>query len=179
MGVEGNSEHTGYNVLATSKYALGDTLHTLRYGGEGYEQVSTRIDSSVQTNEDTADSHAFYLEDEVQLTQKLSVTPGIRYNYYSTEMESEGANDSLDKTWTEFTFGLEGKYRLTDAWTLNASATELFQGPGFRESYVDYATEFDQALKAETGINKTVGIAYLQNEVMGLDRLALTFLKHV
>ena len=175
MGVEGNSEHTGYNVLATSKYTFGDTLHTLRYGGEGYEQVSTRIDSNVQTNKDTADSHALYLEDVIQLTQRFSFTPGVRYNYYSAEMESAGANDSLDKSWTEFTFGLEGKYRLTDAWTLSASATELFQGPGLRESYVDYATEFDQALKAETGINKTLSVAYLENDVMGLDRLAFTF----
>lgn len=175
LGVEGNSEHTGYNVLATSKYTLGDTLHTLRYGGEGYEQVSTRIEASVQTNEDTADSHAFYLEDEILLTDKFSLTPGVRYNYYSVEMESEGADDFLDKTWTAFTFGLEGKYRITAAWTINASVTELFQGPGLRESYVNYATEFDKALKAETGINKTVGVAYLQNEVMGLDRLAFTF----
>ena len=175
LGVEGNSEHTGYNVLATSEYALGDTLHTLRYGGEGYEQVSTRIDGSVQTNEDTADSHAFYLEDEIQLTQRFSFTPGVRYNYYSAEMESEGANDAIDKSWSEFTFGLEGKYRVTDAWTLSVSATELFQGPGLRESYVDYTTVFDQSLKAETGINKTLGVAYLENDVLGLDRLSFTF----
>ena len=174
-GVEGKSEHTGYNVLASSKYTFGDTVHTLRYGGEGYEQVSTRIDSSVKTNEDTAHSHALYVEDEILLTEKFSLTPGIRYNYYSVEMESEGANDFLDKTWTDFTFGLQGSYRITEAWTLNASATELFQGPGLRESYVNYSTEFDKDLKAENGINKTVGVSYLETDVLGLDRLAFTF----
>ena len=174
-GVEGKSEHTGYNILGTSKYVSGPIVHTLRYGGEGYEQVSTRIDHGVETNEDTADSHAFYIEDEVALTDRFTVTPGVRYNYYTVDMESEGANDALDKTWTDFTFGLEGRYQVTKQWALNASATELFQGPGLRESYVNYSTEFDKNLKAETGINKTVGVSFLDNDILGLDRLAFTF----
>ena len=101
LGTEGNSEHTGYTALATSKIALAGFNHTLRYGGEGYEQVSKRIENHVQTNKDTADSHAIYIEDEIAVTDQLFVTPGVRYNYFKVDMYSAGTNDSLDKSWNE------------------------------------------------------------------------------
>ena len=170
---EGQSKHTGYTVLAES-VVQSDVVHTLRYGAEGYEQTSKLIEQGITSNEETADSHAIYLEDEVELTNKLSVTPGIRYNHYKVDMFSPGTGDSLDKTWTDFTFGLATKYLVNDHWTVTAAATELFQGPGLRETYTDYDTTFDKDLKAETGVNYTVGAAYQQYNVFGLDRLGFS-----
>ena len=169
LGTEGNSKHTGYTALATSKIALAGFNHTLRYGGEGYEQVSKRIENHVQTNKDTADSHAIYIEDEIAVTDQLFVTPGVRYNYFKVDMYSAGTNDSLDKSWNELTFGLAAKYLINENWSINASSTELFQGPGLRESYVDYSTNFDKDLKAETGVNNAIGFAFKDQNIMGLD----------
>ena len=169
LDTEGNSEHTGYTALASSKVVIAGLNHELRYGAEGVEQVSKRIASNVETNRDTADSHAIYIEDEIALTEQLVITPGARYNYYKVDMFSAATNDSLEKSWNELSFALAAKYLINDQWSLNASATELFQGPGLRESYVNYATNFDQNVKPETGVNKALGFAFKDKNIMGLD----------
>lgn len=169
LDTEGNSEHTGYTALATSRTAIAGLSHELRYGVEGVEQVSKRIASNMETNKDTADSHAIYIEDEIAITEQLFIIPGARYNYYNVDMFSEATNDSLNKSWNELSFALAAKYLINDQWSLNASATELFQGPGLRESYVNYATNFDQNVKPETGVNKAFGFAFKDKNMMGLD----------
>jgi len=174
LGTEGNSVHTGYTALATSKVTLAGLKHEFRYGAEGYEQVSKRIAQHVQTNEDSANSHAIYIEDEIALTQQLFITPGVRYNYYKTDMYSAATDDSLNKSWTELSFGLAAKYLINDQWSISASATELFQGPGLRESYVNYSTNFDQNVKAETGVNNALGFAFKDNNIMGLDTFSFS-----
>ena len=172
--VEGNSVHIGYSALAQSIINTADIKHTLKYGAQGYKQTSRNITDGIETNEETAKSHALYLEDELALTDALFITPGIRYNHYSVNMHSPATNDALDKTWSEFTFGLSAKYLLNDSWTLTAGTTELFQGPGLRETYTEYQTTFDQNLKAETGLNTNLGLAYQKNNVLGLDRLGFS-----
>lgn len=169
LGTEGNSVHTGYTALATSKVILAGLKHEFRYGAEGYEQVSKRIADHVETNEDTANSHAIYIEDEIALTEQLFVTPGVRYNYYKADMYSAATNDALDKSWNELNFGLAAKYIINDQWSISASSTELFQGPGLRESYVNYSTNFDQSVKPETGVNNALGFAFKDNNIIGLD----------
>lgn len=168
----GSSVHTGFNVLAESSFELASMTHTARYGMEGYEQVSSRIEGGKQLNEESADSFAMYAEDEIGLTNKFYVTPGVRYNYYKANMVSP--TEAMDMTFDDVTWGLAAKYLLTQQWTIQASATELFKGPGLRESYVDYETEFDPNIKAETGLNTEVGIAYEQTYVAGLDYLGFS-----
>ncbi|MEI8642097.1 hypothetical protein P4S68_17445 [Pseudoalteromonas sp. Hal099] len=56
----------------------------------------------------------------------------MRYNYFKVDMYSAGTNDSLDKSWNELTFGLAANTQLTIIGVVNASLTELFQGPGLR-----------------------------------------------
>ncbi|MCL1046404.1 TonB-dependent receptor [Shewanella electrodiphila] len=171
---EGRSEHTGYSILAESKLEFANMSHTLRYGGEGYEQTSQYLEDGVSNNEETANSNDFYIEDEIGITEKLFVTPGVRYNHYKVDMYSPGTDDGLEKTWTDFTFGLSAKYLINDQWTISAGSTELFQGPGLRETYTDYDTIFDQDLKAETGVNNTVGLLFLDQDVLGLDQLGFS-----
>ncbi|WP_282166470.1 TonB-dependent receptor domain-containing protein [Shewanella japonica] len=171
---EGLSEHTGYSILAESTFYLASMTHTLRYGGEGYEQVSKYIEDGISNNEESANSNDFYIEDEIGLTEQLFITPGVRYNHYKVDMFSPGTNDGLEKTWSDFTFGLSAKYLINEQWTISAGSTELFQGPGLRETYTEYDTIFDQDLKAETGVNNTVGILFLDQDVLGLDQLGFS-----
>ena len=168
---EGNSTHTGYKVLAESNLALANIENAIRYGFEGYEQVSKRIESGTTTEKESADSFAIYLEDEVALTNNLFITPGIRYNHYKVDMNS--SVDNLDKTFTNTSFALAAKYLMTNQWTLNASATELFEGPSLRETYTAYSTTFDDDLKAVTGLNTEVGIAFADNNIIGLDHFSV------
>ncbi|WP_435236035.1 TonB-dependent receptor domain-containing protein [Psychromonas sp. PT13] len=168
---EGNSTHTGYKVLAESNLALANIENAIRYGFEGYEQVSKRIESGTTTEKESANSFAIYLEYEVALTNNLFITPGIRYNHYNVDMNS--SVDNLDKTFTNTSFALAAKYLMTNQWTLNASATELFEGPSLRETYTAYSTTFDDDLKAVTGLNTEVGIAFADNNIIGLDHFSV------
>ncbi|WP_375749365.1 TonB-dependent receptor domain-containing protein [Vibrio sp. HN007] len=163
----GSTVHTGFNALAESNLELAGMTHSVRYGMEGYEQVSSRIEADVAVNEESVDSFAIYAEDEIGLTNKFYVTPGVRYNYYKANMESPV--DEFNETFEDVTWGLAAKYLLTQQWTLKASATELFEGPALRETYMNYNTEFDDDLQAETGVNTEVGVAYEEQYVAGLD----------
>ncbi len=121
---------------------------------------------------DTADSFAIYMEDEVGLTDSFYLTPGVRYNYHTVDMTSD--SDKLDKSWNNVSFALAAKYLVTEQWTLQASATQLFKGPALRETYVNYNSTFDPNLKAETGLNTEVGVGYVENNIIGLDHLGFS-----
>ena len=167
---KGISEHTGFKSLAQSKLELAEMNHTLRYGLQGNHQVSKKDSASSNTKDDKANTFAVYAEDEVQVMDSLFLTPGVRYNYYSINMYgNSSASNDLDKTFTDFTYGLAGRYLLNDQWTLKASSTQLFKGPELRESFVKSNSSFDQNLKAETGVNNEAGFAFQNKEFIGLD----------
>lgn len=168
----GNSVHTGIKTLAESKLELASMQHHLRYGFEGNEQESKRIADGVTEKAEKATSYAVYIEDEIAITESLFVTPGVRYNHHNVEMNS--SVDNLDKTFTDFTFGLAAKYLLNDQWTTRISSTQLFKGPALRETFTDYDSTFDRNMKAETGLNSEIGLAFEDQNIIGLDQLGFS-----
>lgn len=164
---EGEAEHTGFNLLAETVLESGDLTHTLRYGTDIYELDSTlKRDSAVIRPED-AKSMAVYVEDEIGFSNGLTLTPGVRYNRYELN------TDVNDDTFTDTTFALAAVYPVTDAWSVRASSTQLFQGPGLSEVFIlpRSTPAANPRLKPETGINNELGVSYEQREVAGLDKL--------
>lgn len=164
---EGEAEHTGFNLLAETVLESGDLTHTLRYGTDIYELDSTlKRDSAVIRPED-AKSMAVYVEDEIGFSNGLTLTPGVRYNRYELN------TDVNDDTFTDTTFALAAVYPVTDAWSVRASSTQLFQGPGLSEVFIlpRSTPAANPGLKPETGINNELGVSYEQREVAGLDKL--------
>ncbi|MGB0664623.1 MAG: TonB-dependent receptor domain-containing protein [Pontibacterium sp.] len=173
--VGGLSVHTGFNSNGESLVDVAGTAVDLRYGAEGYHQTSEAFRSGVLAESDTADAVALYVEGEFDVTENLSVTPGLRYDYHAVDMTSAAAsNNTLDTSWNDLSMALAAKYFVNDQWTLQASATELFQGPGLRETYVVEDSEFDPNLKAETGVNTELGLAFSDAGTFGFDQFDAT-----
>lgn len=164
------SENTGSKILAESYTQLLGLNHHFRYGTDFNHQSSEN-----SSTKDTADAFAVYMEDEIQMGERFYLTPGVRYNYYAIDLAAvNGTGSGLNKTYTDFTYGLAGRYLMTDTWALKASTTQLFKGPELRESLVKSNTAIDQNLKVETGRNNEIGIAYQNNELLGLDHLGFS-----
>lgn len=168
------SEHTGIKTVAESHFTAASIKQTARYGFEGDYLKAGRDTSSYR---DKVHAAALYAEDEIKVTPKLTLTPGARLDYHSVDFYEDGTSSlqGLTKTYTDTTFGLSGQYLLTDAWTVKASSTQLFKGPGVRESYYKRSSSVDPDLKAETGVNNEIGLGYEQDSIVGLDKLGFSF----
>ncbi|MGL6257928.1 TonB-dependent receptor domain-containing protein [Vibrio sp. WXL103] len=162
---EGNTENYGLKVLAQTSFDIASTWHTARYGFELNSAESKNIIAG-EVNEDSvenSDFYAVYLENEMELFDGFFLTPGVRYNNYKVDMAAS------DKTFTDTIFALAAQYDLTSDWTVRASATELFKGPGLTGSYLTSGSDVNPDLKPETGINYEAAIAYQTNQFAGLD----------
>jgi len=163
----GNSTHTGVKVLAETIVTWGTLDNILRYGLDVYRQETEYQEDSTFISGEEADSAAVYLEDEIFLTDDLSVTPGVRYNRYSVDSKAS------DATFTEFTWGLAAAYTLNEQWAFNASTTRLFKGPTLSEVFIGAGRdlEFNPDLETTTGFNHEIGVLYSQYNTLGFDTL--------
>lgn len=165
---EGESEHTGLNLLAETVAELGAQEHTLRYGAEVYNQKTTSTFDGVKFGGEEADASAVFIEDEIGFANGLIVTPGIRYNRYTLDTAAN------DRTFTDTTWGLAAEYPLTETVTVRASSTQLFKGPNLSEVFTGAggaALTVNPDLVASTGVNNEIGISYNRSNIAGLDRL--------
>ncbi|MDN2663621.1 TonB-dependent receptor domain-containing protein [Psychromonas sp. 14N.309.X.WAT.B.A12] len=161
---EGITNNIGFKVLAETDVQASEASYTLRYGIEGQTQDAERTtDGERVGNKESTKSIAVYAENEIALTDKLLVTPGVRYDVYAMD-----ANSS-DETFKEVSFALAAEYMINDQWTTRASATELFQGPALPGSFLSTVHDDNPDLKAETGINYELGLSYETLNFAGMD----------
>lgn len=168
----GSVKTTGANIKAQTDMTSGDILNTLTYGALYDKQSSeVEVNSLKYGDNEEAISTALYIEDAIDFNNGLVVTPGIRYNNY----KYDGAYGEISDN--EFTYSLASQYAITDSFTLLASATTLYKGVEMLEvlSSVRTATNDNESLKSETGINKEVGFKYIQNNTLGADSVGVLF----
>ena len=166
---EGITNNIGFKVLAETYLETASIEHTARYGVEGQQQESEKkVNGNRSGEKESIDSYAVYVEDEVQLTEKLSVTPGVRYDHHA--MDANSSNDTFKET----SFALAAKYLINDQWTARASATELFQGPSLPGSFLSAPEVINEDLKAETGVNYELGLSFEQQNLAGLDSVGFS-----
>ena len=166
---KGITNNIGFKVLAETGIETGQIWNTVRYGVEGQKQDSERkTDGARVGSKQKADSLAAYIEDEIQLTEKLFITPGVRYDVYKMDA------DSSDDTFKNSSFALAAEYLINDQWTTRASATELFQGPVLPGSFLSSVQNDNPDLKAETGINYEVGLSYENQYIAGMDSVGFS-----
>ncbi|MBB3811374.1 FepA family TonB-dependent siderophore receptor [Pseudochelatococcus contaminans] len=109
--------------------------------------------------------YAVYLEDNILVTDKFILTPGLRFDHHS-----ESGNN-----WSP---SLNASYALTDELTLKAGIARAFKAPNLFQTNPNYIYNSrgngcpytyggpcyvvgNPNLKAETSINKEVGIGYI------------------
>lgn len=165
--VTGEAENSGINVLGET--ALEN--HTLTYGLEriNYETDynNTYVTGVQENSSEEATNLGIFIQDRIQVSDKLALIPGLRYDRYDLDTVV------VDDTFSETTFALAGEYAFTDNLLLKVSTTQLFKGPEIGEVFTG-AGLYDTAnpdIKAETGTNNEISLAYADS-VLGADRFS-------
>lgn len=105
---------------------------------------------------DSAVSYALFGENRFDVTEKLSITPGLRIEHYEQQRKDlrNSANDG-ESTNTEYLPGIGATYWLIPGAQLYGSVYKAFSPPLNSQSIV---TGVDQKLDAERSINIEVGV---------------------
>ncbi|MDP3419311.1 MAG: TonB-dependent receptor [Thiobacillus sp.] len=105
---------------------------------------------------DSATSYALFAQNRFDVTDRLSITPGLRIESYTQEREDlrNSANNG-DSSNTEYLPGIGATYKLNPAAQLYGSVYKAFSPPLNAQSIV---TGVDQQLDAEHSINVEFGV---------------------
>lgn len=164
--VEGRAENQGIKVRGQNTW--GESVrHTLIFGSEYIDHETRYRNDGVQLSGETSDHTAFYIEDQIQITDAFRVVPGLRYDRYSLESKV------VDQTFSDVSGGLALHYQLNEDMDLRVSGTQLFKGPEIGEVFIGAGLRDapNPKIEAETGLNIEVGFAY-SNAVLGADRFS-------
>lgn len=105
---------------------------------------------------DTATSYALFAQNRFDVTDRLSITPGLRIENYEQEREDRiNPVNNGDSSNTEYLPGLGATYRLNPAAQLYGSIYRAFSPPLNSQSIV---TGVDQQLDAEHSTNLEFGV---------------------
>lgn len=152
---EGEAENTGLNILADSTINLG-VSHTFTYGIDHVEyKTGYSVDGEFLNGEKSTQAAAF-IEDRIDLTESLSITPGLRYDTANVETAV------VDDNFTDTLWALAGEYQFGENLLLRLSTTQLFRAPEIGEVFAGAGSGDapNQNIKPETGNNSELAIAY-------------------
>lgn len=123
--------------------------------------------TGTRSSESDAQTYAAFLEDNIEVTKRLTVTPGVRFDHHSTF----GSN---------FSPSLNASYGVTDTVTIKGGIARAFKAPNLYQSNPNYlyytmgnGCPFNYPslgagcyvmgnpnLKPEVSINKEIGVSY-------------------
>ncbi len=165
--VTGEADNRGLHVLAETQW----DQHTLTYGVEylKYETdyKAVYMNGSSEQNGEEARSASVFIQDRIQLTDKLAVIPGVRYDEYN--LDAALVDDRFD----DLTWAFAAEYEINGHLLVKASTTELFKAPEISEVFTG-AGLYDNPnpdIHAETGINTELSLAF-ENGILGADRFS-------
>lgn len=183
----------GLFAQGTSAFDLGFTSHTLTYGMDLYRTDNRNLRDGGSTDAATGapireflplptrdfpvtqvENRAVFLQDEIVLADgRLRITPGLRYDDYSADVQADGlyiqGNPGVvppeDYDDDALTLKLGGLYQLTDAVALWARYSEGFRAPpyddvnvGFSNFIGGYKSIPNPDLSAETSAGLEIGL---------------------
>ncbi|MDI9256203.1 TonB-dependent receptor family protein [Flavobacterium sedimenticola] len=178
------------NIL---KYKLGKMDNNLAFGvrlykanterkQEGKGTTGSDFDLSIEGEfardlDFTTENVAFFAENQFKVTEKFSVTPGVRYEYINSEAEgrfgisggSEVAlpNKTISRTQPLFGLGLEYKFRTTNIY---ANITQAYRPVLFSDLTPPAVTDvIDPNLKDADGYNADLGFRGTYKNYLNFD----------
>jgi len=122
---------------------------------------SNNIDQNWAVEDASRRVISVYMQDEIDVSDRLTITPGVRY-------------DNYDDVGTSYTPRIAAVYRLKDKHILKAQYAEAFRPPSFSEIYgfgSRYASNED--LKPET--NRTYELGYIYQGIQTTVRITPFF----
>jgi len=150
---KGIGKSKGFDLRNTSFVGM----HTLTYGVDYREDESELkgVDSG-SSIKDESKVKGLYVQDDIQLTDALLLSAGLRYDDY--ELEHNANNSSFDEDEVSHNIGLN--YHLTDNWSAFASYAEAFKGPMAQDAFKFDSSVIDPNIKPEKAENIEFGFAY-------------------
>jgi len=147
----GTGESTGFDLRNTS--ILG--MHMLTYGVD-YREDKTIADGVSESAKDDSKVKGVYIQDDIQITDALLLSGGLRYDDY--ELENEFANTQYSEDDLSHNIGLN--FHLTENFSAFASYAEAFKGPLAQDAFKVGFTSNAPELKPEKAENIEFGVAY-------------------
>ena len=174
-------ENYGIENRNIYKYKLGKIKNNLAFGVRIYKANTQRLqDGRGTTGSDfdisidgryvrdldfTTENVAVFAENQFKITDKLSITPGVRYEYIqntgngrfgiSSGNDIEMANKNISRSQPLFGLGLEYKFRTTNIY---ANITQAFRPVLFSDITPPAVTDvIDPNLKDASGFNADLG----------------------
>lgn len=151
----GVGESKGFDLRNTSIVGM----HKVTYG------IDYREDETVAGGDVYGDKSAFqdesevrgvYIQDDMQITDALLLSAGLRYDDY--ELETQFGGSDFDEDEVSPNIGIN--YHFTDNWSAFASYAEAFKGPQAQDAFkIDFVAN-DPNLKPEDAQNAEFGVAY-------------------
>ncbi|MEN4834143.1 TonB-dependent siderophore receptor [Pantoea vagans] len=121
------------------------------------------ISSSGRSPYSSADIYSFYTEDNVELTDSTKLTPGLRFNYQTiTGSNFSPALNLSQELGDDFTLkmGIARAWKAPNLYQTNPNYLLYSSGNGCYASSGSCYLQGNSDLKAETSVNKEIGIEY-------------------
>ncbi len=159
------------NLTNTSLIEMGKINHTLTYGADYYsqdrfgEQLGKPVNSQPSG---TQNVFGIFIQDEINILDRLTLTPAIRYASYKTKGDTKGLEgrikDPADfltadmfaqaKTYTAWTPSLASEVKITDWVSLVGGYYRGFRAPAIDEIYA-HSLYFGRPVPRQVGFKTT------------------------
>jgi ferric enterobactin receptor len=121
------------------------------------------VSSTGRSNYSSADIYGIYTEDNIDLTDSTRLTPGIRFNHQtytgSNVSPSLNLSQELGDNFT-LKMGIARAWKAPNLYQTNPNYLLYSSGNGCYASSVSCYLQGNKDLKAETSVNKEIGIEY-------------------
>lgn len=149
----GIGESKGFDLRNTSVVGMHKVTYGIDYREDESELRGVDDGSSIV---DESEVRGVYIQDDIQLTDALLLSAGLRYDDY--ELEHNAVNSDFDEDEVSHNIGLN--YHFTDNWSAFASYAEAFKGPMAQDAFKFDSSVIDSDIKPEQAENIEFGFAY-------------------
>lgn len=174
----GDESEYGYRTYVakfenTSDLSLSEAFQTyLTVGGEmsHQERTSSMVYNGVTSTSDTHPEGtqkkvSGFVQSEMIIKDRLTLIPGVRYDYYMND--PEGISNAASKDIGAFSPKLAAQFAITDNWAVFGSAAYTERAPTLDELYSTSAGSMrsgprssSPGLKPESSVNYEAGVAF-------------------
>lgn len=156
------AKHTLFNIPSEAEVGLrlmNEKMDDVTIKATRATPSTGTIDKDVK---DSAKSVAFYAQNRLDITDQLSVTPGVRIEHYEQQREDKKKSESVKTSNTEVMPGLGMTFKLDPAVQLYGSVYKAFS-PALNGDSLSGLQ--DQKLDAETAVSWEFGVRGQQDAV--------------
>ncbi len=124
----------------------------MTYQRSKYDRLETETSSKVEHM--TRDSFSAFVQDKIKLSDKWTITPGMRYNYVGDSEKNGKVNAESD---SKVTFGTFASYKFDDTGDMYLSWSQVYNTPYAADIENQKKNNPDKELQSEKGDAYTIG----------------------